>query len=633
MKRQHIHFYYIRKGIPILQILANARDKVKLIILDAIILALMPILAGIIRFEGDVATVETVLFQPVLLAYVLISLGIFYAYGMYHRIWHYARIRDMNAIIGAVTLSIAATFLASMVLNVKVPLSIYLITWMLDLGAIGLSRLAFKVNLDMITESKYGRKKVLIVGAGDGGAMLVREIEQNDEATVSVVGFIDDDVQKIGSRLAGFPILGATDDLGRVTRENDVDEIIIAIPSADGATIRRIVDICHMTGCEVKIMPGLYEMMDKPAGMKKVRDIRIEDLLRRDPIQLDFDKITNYIAGKTVLITGAGGSIGSELARQISRVGAREILLLGRGENSIYEIHQELKVKFPTQNYRTIIANITDKERMQEIFERYHPQVVFHAAAHKHVPLMEIQPDEAVRNNIFGTKNVAELADQYHSEIFVMISTDKAVNPTSVMGATKRACELVLQEINQHSQTKFVTVRFGNVLGSRGSVVPLFEKQIAAGGPVTVTDPEMTRYFMTIPEAVQLVLQSGSQAEGGEVFLFDMGEPVKIKDMASDLIRLHGLRPEKDIKIVYTGLRPGEKLYEELLTSEEGTTSTKHKKIFKARIQPLNEEDLKGCLEILAKTRDNVDILKTLRHMIPTYTSKQLQIAEEKNKE
>ena len=615
----------IRKVIPILQILANVRDKVKLIILDAIILALMPILAGIIRFEGDVATVETVLFQPVLLAYVLISLGIFYAYGMYHRIWHYARLRDMNAIIGAVTLSIAATFMVSMVLNVKVPLSIYLITWMLDLGAIGLSRLAFKVNLDMITESKYGRKKVLVVGAGDGGAMLVREIEQNDEATVSVVGFIDDDAQKIGSRLSGFPIFGSVDEIGRVTRENDVDEIIIAMPSADGATIRRIVDICHMTGCEVKIMPGLYEMMDKPAGMKKVRDIRIEDLLRRDPIQLDFDKITNYIAGKTVLITGAGGSIGSELARQISRVGAREILLLGRGENSIYEIHQELKVKFPTQKYRTIIANITDRERMREIFEKYHPQVVFHAAAHKHVPLMEIQPDEAVRNNIFGTKNVAELADQYHSEIFVMISTDKAVNPTSVMGATKRACELVLQEINQHSQTKFVTVRFGNVLGSRGSVVPLFEKQIAAGGPVTVTDPEMTRYFMTIPEAVQLVLQSGSPAEGGEVFLFDMGKPVKIKDMASDLIRLHGLRPGKDIKIIYTGLRPGEKLYEELLTSEEGTTSTKHKKIFKAKIQPLDEADLKKCIDILSRTRDKTEILKTMKHMIPTYQSKQLE--------
>ena len=375
-------------------------------------------------------------------------------------------------------------------------------------------------------------------------------------------------------------------------------------------------------------MPGLYEMTDNvrmQPGMRRLRDIRLEDLLRREPIHLDFDKITHYIAGKTVLITGAGGSIGSELARQISRVGAKEILLLGRGENSIYEIYQELKVKFPAQSYHTIIANVTEKTRMEEVFQQYYPEVVFHAAAHKHVPLMEMQPGEAVHNNVFGTKNVAELADTYRSEIFVLISTDKAVNPTSVMGATKRAAELVLQEINQNSATKFVTVRFGNVLGSRGSVVPLFERQIAAGGPVTVTHPEMTRFFMTIPEAVQLVLQAGSQAEGEEVFLFDMGESVKINDMACDLIRLHGLTPNKDIKIIYTGMRPGEKLYEELLTSEEGTTSTKHKKIYKAKISPLNTETLRENLKILSNTQDHIIILKTLQQMIPTYRSKQLE--------
>lgn len=371
-------------------------------------------------------------------------------------------------------------------------------------------------------------------------------------------------------------------------------------------------------------MPGIYSMVNGEIDMGEMREISLEDLLRRDPIQLDFEKITSYIAGKTVLITGAGGSIGSEISRQISRVGAKEIILLGRGENSIYEIHQELIRKYPEQNYRTVIANITDGERMARIFQRFQPQVVFHAAAHKHVPLMEIQPDEAIRNNVFGTKNVAELADENNAEIFVLISTDKAVNPTSVMGATKRAAELVLQKINQHSQTKFVTVRFGNVLGSRGSVVPLFEKQIASGGPVTVTHKEMTRFFMTIPEAVQLVLQAGSQAEGGEVFLFDMGKPVKIKEMAEDLIRLHGLTPGKDINIVYTGLRPGEKLYEELLTSEEGTTSTKHKKIFKAQIQPLDETELMRCLKKLKETTDKKIILKILTHMIPTYKSKQL---------
>ena len=601
------------------------RDKLKLLLIDAIILAVMPIMAVLLRFEGEIPAAEFDIIRTGLPWMVLLSLAVFYFYGMYHRIWHYARMRDLIAIVGAVTLSQAAIFILTVLLSIAIPRSVMIITWLLDLGAIGASRLMFKINLDLVTESKGGRENLLIVGAGDAGAMLARELEQNDAATISIVGFVDDDEKKQKGRLAGFPILGTTRDLPSVVRKHKIDTIVIAIPSADGDAVRRIDRQCRKTGANVRIMPGIYEMISGEAGMGELREIRLEDLLRRDPIQLDFDQITGYIAGKTVLITGAGGSIGSELSRQISRVGAKEIILLGRGENSIYEIHQELKRKFPEQTYHTVIANITDKNRMARIFKRFHPQVVFHAAAHKHVPLMEIQPDEAVRNNVFGTKNVAELADENQAEIFVLISTDKAVNPTSVMGATKRTAELVLQEINQHSKTKFVTVRFGNVLGSRGSVVPLFEKQIAAGGPVTVTHKEMTRFFMTIPEAVQLVLQAGSQAEGGEVFLFDMGKPVKINDMAEDLIRLHGLTPGRDIKIVYTGLRPGEKLYEELLTSEEGTASTKHKKIFKARIQPLDEADLKQSLQTLQKTTDRKILLQTLKHMIPTYKSKQLE--------
>ena len=601
------------------------RDKLKLLLIDAIILAVMPIMAVLLRFEGEIPAAEFDIIRTGLPWMVLLSLAVFYFYGMYHRIWHYARMRDLIAIVGAVTLSQAAIFILTVLLSIAIPRSVMIITWLLDLGAIGASRLMFKINLDLVTESKGGRENLLIVGAGDAGAMLARELEQNDAATISIVGFVDDDEKKQKGRLAGFPILGTTRDLPAVVRKHKIDTIVIAIPSADGDAVRRIDRQCRKTGANVRIMPGIYEMISGEAGMGELREIRLEDLLRRDPIQLDFDQITGYIAGKTVLITGAGGSIGSELSRQISRVGAKEIILLGRGENSIYEIHQELKRKFPEQTYHTVIANITDKDRMARIFKRFHPQVVFHAAAHKHVPLMEIQPDEAVRNNVFGTKNVAELADENQAEIFVLISTDKAVNPTSVMGATKRTAELVLQEINQHSKTKFVTVRFGNVLGSRGSVVPLFEKQIAAGDPVTVTHKEMTRFFMTIPEAVQLVLQAGSQAEGGEVFLFDMGKPVKINDMAEDLIRLHGLTPGRDIKIVYTGLRPGEKLYEELLTSEEGTTSTKHKKIFKARIQPLDEADLKQSLQTLQKTTDRQILLQTLKHMIPTYKSKQLE--------
>lgn len=603
----------------------HIRDKLKLILIDAIILSVVPIIALLLRFEGIIPVQEFQIFRTCLPWMVLISLAIFYFYGMYHRIWHYARIRDLIAIIGAATLSQAAIFIVTVMADIPVPRSVIILTWFLSIGAIGASRLMFKVNLDLVTESKGNKDNLLIVGAGDAGAMLVRELEQNAAATTNIIGFVDDDEKKRNGRLAGFPILGNVNELPQVVKTNKVDEIVIAIPSADGDTIRHVDSQCRKTGAKVRIMPGIYEMVNDDISMGKMREIRLEDLLRREPIHLDFARITNYIAGKTVLITGAGGSIGSEISRQISRVGAKEIILLGRGENSIYEIHQELKRKFPDQTYHTVIANITDKERMARIFQRFQPQVVFHAAAHKHVPLMEIQPDEAIRNNVFGTKNVAELASANHAEIFVLISTDKAVNPTSVMGATKRTAELVLQKINQHSSTKFVTVRFGNVLGSRGSVVPLFERQIAAGGPITVTHKDMTRFFMTIPEAVQLVLQAGSQAEGGEVFLFDMGKPVKINDMAEDLIQLHGLTPGEDIQITYTGLRPGEKLYEELLTSEEGTTSTKHKKIFKARIQPLDEADLKQSLQTLQKTTDKQIILQTLKHMIPTYKSKQLE--------
>ena len=603
------------------------RDKLKFVLLDAVILILMPILALMIRFEGVLPDKELTALLGWLPIFVVISLAVFVAYGIYHRIWHYARVRDLIAIVGAVSLSVAMMFVVDIFMGMHIPRSIYVLTWMLTIGGIGMSRLAFKINWDNWTGHADAKKQVLIVGAGDAGAMMVREIEQNDDAVLKIAGFIDDDPRKQGSKLSGFNVLGTTEEIVDICQKRSIDEIIIAMPSVSGDVVRRIAESCRQTGCEVKIMPSLFEMTDGHVNVRTLRDINIEDLLRRDPIHLDFAKITSYIAGKTVLITGAGGSIGSEISRQVSRVGAKEIILLGRGENSIYEIYQELKIKFPDQLYRTVIANITDKQRMTEVFAKYKPQVVFHAAAHKHVPLMEIQPAEAVRNNVFGTKNVAELADAYHSEIFVLISTDKAVNPTSVMGATKRCAELVLQEINQHSETKYVTVRFGNVLGSRGSVVPLFEKQIAAGGPVTITHPEMTRFFMTIPEAVQLVLQAGSQAEGGEVFLFDMGKPVKIRDMACDLIQLHGLKPNQDIKLVYTGLRPGEKLYEELLTSEEGTASTKHEKIFKAKINPLDTAELKRDLDILANNRDTMTILQTIKRMIPTYKSKQLEKA------
>ena len=431
-----------------MKIFQSIRDKFKLILIDAIILAIAPILALLLRCEGELPIRELASVQACIPWIVIVSLAIFYFYGMYHRIWHYARMRDLVALIGAVTLSQALIFIIVIMTDIYMPRSIPILTWIFTLGGIGISRLLFKVNLDLITESKGNRQNVLIVGAGDAGAMLVRELEQNSAATINIVGFVDDDKKKKNGRLAGFPILGTINELPQVVKANNVDEIVIAIPSADGDTIRHIDGKCRQTGAKVRIMPGIYEMVSNEVGMGEMREIRLEDLLRREPIHLDFAKITNYIAGKTVLITGAGGSIGSEISRQISRVGAKEIILLGRGENSIYEIHQELKRKFPEQVYHTVIANITDKDRMAKVFKLFQPQVVFHAAAHKHVPLMEIQPDEAIRNNVFGTQNVAELADKNHAEIFVLISTDKAVNPTSVMGATKRTAELVLQEIN-----------------------------------------------------------------------------------------------------------------------------------------------------------------------------------------
>ncbi len=603
--------------------LNQIQSHLELILLDAVIVALSPVLGLFIRFEGKLPSQ----YLDVLLQWdiwmTLIALCIFGLYGLYQRMWHYARIQDLLAIVGAVSVASALNFIAFLALDISFPKSIFLISWMLEIGGIGLSRMMYKISFG--GRSGETIKRVLILGAGDGGALLVRELESHpSKVKTKIVGFLDDDTKKIGSKLAGIPVLGAIDELDAWVERKPVDEIIIAIPSADGDTIRRMTAACRKSGCKVRIMPGLYDMISDQVSAKALRDVNLEDLLRRAPIHLDFERITGYIAGKTVLITGAGGSIGSELARQISQVGSRRILLLGRGENSIYLIHQELTARYPNQEYYPIIANITDRNRMEEVFREYQPEVVFHAAAHKHVPLMEMQPAEAVHNNVLGTKNVAELADSYKSEIFVLISTDKAVNPTSVMGATKRTAELVLQDINAESQTKYVTVRFGNVLGSRGSVVPLFEKQIAEGGPVTITHPEITRYFMTIPEAVQLVLQAGSQAEGGEVFLFDMGKPIKIKDMACDLIELHGLVPNQDIKITYTGLRPGEKLYEELLTAEEGTTSTKHKKIFKAQIHPLESDKLEQQLQLLLKERSTPEIIRILKELIPTYHNNQV---------
>lgn len=591
----------------------------KLIIVDLIIVMVLPYLALLIRFDGGVDTRYYAIMTDYLPIMVAVRLASFYFFGLYHRLWRYASINELLAIVGAVTLSSFLIILYVVLIGPTLPRSIHVLSWFLHISFVGSSRMFIRVVHNLRHQAKGQFTNVLIVGAGDAGAMIAREITQRYYDTKRLIGFVDDAPEKRDHMLMGAKILGERKDVGSIVKQHGVSEIIIAMPSVTGDAIREIIQECKTTGCEVKIVPGMYELIDGKVTVQQLRKVELTDLLRRDPVKLNLEEITEYIADKSVLITGAGGSIGSELCRQIAKLSPKNLVLLGKGENSIYEIERELLDKYPTLNLKPIIADIRDKKRMRSVFSLYKPQVVFHAAAHKHVPLMEVQPEEAVRNNVFGTQIVAEAADRCGTEVFVMISTDKAVNPTSVMGATKRVAELIIQNMSRVSSTKFLAVRFGNVLGSRGSVVPMFKKQIAKGGPVTITHPDMQRYFMTIPEASQLVLQAGALAKGGEVFVLDMGEPVKIVDMAHDLIKLSGLVPGKDIKIGFTGLRPGEKLFEELLTAEEGTTSSRHEKIFVANIKMLEEGILQRGLLNLRDAENKAKIIEILGELVPAY--------------
>lgn len=603
--------------------------SVGLIFVDALIVGIVPFLALFIRFDGQVYDMYTQSLFSYLPLVVGVRLITFYAFKLYHRLWRYASIHELMVIIGAVTTSSIILMVYMHIENWPFPRSIHFISWLLIILCIGCNRLGIRLLHYFVYQAQRKQvSNVLIIGAGDAGAMLAREMQQRYYSTKRIIGFIDDSQYKQNQILFGAKILGSRNDIARVVSECSVNEIIIAMPSVEGSVVREINRECKVTKCNVKTLPGIYELIDGKVSVQQLRNVDLEDLLRRDPVVLDCEQIGKYLTGKRVLVTGAGGSIGSELCRQIARMAPGSILLLGKGENSIYEIERELREKFPGLVLIPTIADIRDNKRIKTIFESFRPQVVFHAAAHKHVPLMEAQPIEAVKNNVFGTKMVAEAADQVGTEVFVMISTDKAVNPTSVMGATKRVAELIIQSLNKISDTKFVAVRFGNVLGSRGSVIPLFRKQIAKGGPITITHPNMRRYFMTIPEASQLVLQAGAMAKGGEVFVLDMGEPVKIIDMAHDLIELSGLVPNKDIKIEFTGLRPGEKLFEELLTAEEGTTSTKHEKIYVASLKQVDEKKLVQALASLKVTESAGQIISFLSDLVSTYKSAHLQSSD-----
>lgn len=594
-----------------------------LLIVDVITIIGVALISLLIRFDGYITSHylhQMIDALPIMvISYIVMLLSM----HLYTRIWRYAGMREMVAVLIATTLGAGLFYTGMYVFDKSLPRSIYLISWILSTGVIGIGRMVLHY-----IAMRYGGKQstdadmvnTLIIGAGDAGATIAREIERYHKRSRKVIGFIDDDESKFNRLMGGVRILGNRHDIPSIVKENKVKEIIIAMPSVTRNEIRNIMEICSPLKCKVNTLPGMYQLLDDEVLVSHLHPVSIEDLLERDEVRLDMDVVEHYIRDKVVLVTGAGGSIGSEICRQIMRVGPKQLLLLGHGENSIYLINQELKNIYKDGPIIPIIADIRDKQQLDQIFTQYNPQVVFHAAAHKHVPLMEIQPMAAVLNNIYGTRNVADVAGRHGVERFVMISTDKAVNPTSVMGATKRVAEKVIISMNDTYDTKYITVRFGNVLGSRGSVIPLFKKQIEAGGPVTVTDPKMTRYFMTIPEASQLVLQAGAMGKGGEVFLLDMGEPVKIIDLARNMIRLSGLEPDKDIHIKITGLRPGEKKYEELLTSEEGTNRTNHTKIFEAPLDTVDRDWLIEKISTFDSCETDMDVIGVLQDIIPTYT-------------
>jgi len=569
-------------------------------------------------------------------AYALLGLPIKAAliglFGLHKQSWKRVGIKDLYPLshavgIGVLTLSAIAFFIYP---HQPVPRSIPVIEGGLALLLLGGVRIVDRIlfersQLRHNRKAQSSTKQVLIVGAGEAGTMLAREMLRHPESGLVPVGFLDDDPSKQRQRFVGLPVLGRIEDLPRVAPKARADEVLIAIPSAPGKVVRRVVELAQRARLRHRIVPGIYEILSGKVAISQIRNVDVEDLLRRDPVQLDTSEIAGYLEGRVVLVTGAGGSIGSEIVRQVARFRPRRILLLGRGENSLYQIERELERTWPELDWRTIVADVRDREKMRHVFAAYAPEVVFHAAAHKHVPMMEANPDEAVFNNVGGTKNVVELALEHGVERFVNISTDKAVNPTSVMGATKRVAEYLVQWAAQQAPPgqAFVSVRFGNVLGSRGSVIPLFKEQIASGGPVTVTHREMTRYFMTIPEAAQLVLQAGGLGDNGAVYVLDMGEPVRIADLARDLIRLSGLEPEVDVDIIFTGIRPGEKLFEELLTAEEGTEASKHQQIFIAKASTRNLKEQIELLEMLfsaAKDRDPIAIRDALKRLVPTFS-------------
>ncbi len=588
------------------------------------------LLAFFLRFDFSIPNAEWLLFLQLLAPVIIIKIAVFGIMGLNHGWWRYVSIADVINIIRANILASALFFLYVLLIHSLdgMPRSIFFLDGALcfTLGCgVRLFTRAYRENyFPTSIAQEAALRKVLVVGAGSAGQMIVREMRQNPALAISVVGYVDDDPDKQAQRFNGVPVLGGQEDLDRICEDYDVEEIIITIPSATGKQVRAIVDRCRKVGVKFKTLPGVGDLIDGNVTVQQIKDVDLKDLLGRESIKLDIAGIKGYLEKKRIMVTGAAGSIGSEICRQVARFNPEKIILFDVAETPLFFLEKELKERFPNVQMSTVIGDVRSRTFITSVFNAFCPEVVLHAAAYKHVPMMEANPEAAANNNIQGTRIVADAAHQFNVKHFVMISTDKAVNPTNVMGASKRVAELYVQNLDRVSKTNYVTVRFGNVLGSNGSVIPIFREQIKRGGPVTVTHPDVIRFFMTIPEAVQLVLQAGSMGKGGEIFLLDMGEPVKIVTLAEEMIRLSGFRPYEDIDIRFTGLRPGEKLYEELLLAGEGVKPTGHEKIMVAKStaydwQVLNRQF--DSLYVAIRQSDMRRIVGIINEIVPEYTA------------
>ena len=591
-------------------------------IIDVVSVFISFMVATWLIYKSQLSGHDILIFSTVQILINIICLTLF---KCYRSLWRYAGEEELISIVLACIVGIILTYIIYKLIGGNFSIVFYLLNVIFTISLTGGSRLLYRIGRRILKRVRIKDDfcNVLIVGAGSAGDMVIQELKNNPQLYKNPIGIVDDDLNKKGRAIHNVPIIGTTKEIKSLVEKYNIDEIIIAIAKISKHEKKDIIDICKTTKCKLKTIPGVYEIIDDKVDIKKIRDVQIEDLLGREPIKTNLVEMSEYLQNKVVLVTGGGGSIGSELCRQVARFNPKQLIILDNYENNAYSIQQELIRKYKDKlNLKTVIASIREEKRMDEIFYTYKPEVVFHAAAHKHVPLMENSPSEAIKNNIFGTKNVATLAHKYKVKKMVLISTDKAVNPTNIMGATKRAAEMIIQTMNENSATEFVTLRFGNVLGSNGSVIQLFRKQIEEGGPVTITHPDIIRYFMTIQEAVELVIQAGAMAKGGEIFVLNMGEPVKIVDLAYNFIRLSGFEPNVDIGIKFTGLRPGEKLYEELLMSEEGLINTDHKKIFIGKPIEFDVEKCKQTLDLLKDIvdREEVELIDcTMRKLVTTY--------------